>query len=114
MSRLRTVEQIVRPILANSQEARSDDMILYLMVCKDCILHEHGMGKIYLEDIMRYHREMNIPCFESVRRVRQKIQAADPELGCSPAVRRARHKAQKEYKDYALSKDKGGVTDGKG
>lgn len=113
MSRLRTIEQIVRPILINSQEARNDDMVLYLMVCKDCILHENGLGKIYLEDIMRHHREMNIPCFESVRRVRQKIQAANPELGCSPSVRRARHKAQKEYKDYALNKDKGSETNGK-
>ena len=113
MSRLRTIEQIVRPILINSKEARNDDMILYLMVCKECISNEKAVEKIELEDIMRNHREMNIPCFESVRRVRQKIQAEDPKLGCSPYVRRARHKGQKEYKEYALNKDKGNGANGK-
>lgn len=113
MRKLRTIEQIVRPILEANPEARNDDMVLYLLVCKDCIMREHGKEKIYLEDIMRYHGAMNIPCFESVRRVRQKIQASEPQLGCSPAVRRARHKAQKEYKDYALNQDKGGEASGK-
>ena len=105
MSKLRTVEQIVRPILQKNPDARNDDMILYLMVCKDCVEEKRKQSPISLDEVMLDYRALNIPCFESVRRVRQKIQAADPMLGCSPSVRRARNISQKKYRRYALDND---------
>lgn len=114
MSRQRTAEKIVRPILEHNPEARNDDMVLYLMVCRDCMQLKKHTSCISLDEVMLEYRTMGIPCFETVRRVRQKIQASNPALGCCPAVRRARHKTQKEYRAYALNKDKGGETCGKG
>ena len=55
---------------------------------------------------MNNYKLFHIPCFESVRRTRQKIQAATPELGCSPEVRRARRKQQGKFKAYANDKRK--------
>ena len=104
MRKLRTVENIVRPILEQNEDARNDDMVLYLFVCSDCIYHSHGIGTVTFEDVMRNYKAFQIPCFESVRRTRQKIQAANPELGCSPETRRARKKAENAYREYALSK----------
>lgn len=58
------------------------------------------------EMVMNNYKVFHIPCFESVRRTRQKIQAATPELGCSPEVRRARRKQQGKFKAYATDKRK--------
>lgn len=109
MKKLRTVESIVRPILEQNEEARNDDMVLYLLVCNDCIRHFHGAGTVTFEDIMRNYKAFQIPCFESVRRTRQKLQAALPGLGCTPETRRARKKSESSYKEYALSRETEGM-----
>lgn len=80
-------------------------MELYYIVSKEFFYLSHGQAMLLFEDVMRNYKALGIPCFESVRRTRQKIQAAHPELGCSPEVRRARHKNQKAYVDYALDKE---------
>ena len=86
MRNLKTIENRVLAVLKEHPEARNDDMKLYLLVSKACIYDTHGISR-----------------FESIRRTRQKIQAKYPELGCSPEVRRARHKMQRVYSDYAKS-----------
>lgn len=105
MSKLRTIESIVRPILEENAEARNDDMVLFLLVCNDCAHHAQGAGMITLEDVMRNYRSFQIPCFESVRRTRQKIQSEQPELGCSPKVRRVRSRGERAYRNYAVNRD---------
>ena len=96
MKDLKTIESRVRAILANNEEARDDDMILYLLYCNR--YGEVRVGELPFEMVMNNYKVFHIPCFESVRRTRQKIQAATPELGCSPEVRRARRKQQGKYK----------------
>ena len=104
MRKLRTVENIVRPILEQNEEARNDDMVLYLLVCNDCIRRLHGTDKATFEDVMWNYKAFQIPCFESVRRTRQMIQSANPELGCRPEIRRARKKEEAADRDYAASR----------
>ena len=99
-----TIEKVVLEILKVNEEARNDDMKLYLLISKMCIYDTHGIADFSFEDVMINYKAYGIPCFESVRRTRQKIQAKYPELGCSPEVRRARHKMQCVYSDYAKSK----------
>lgn len=99
MKNLKTIDRKVRAILENNPDARNDDMILYLMYC-----NMHGrvrVGELPFERVMNNYKVFHIPCFESIRRTRQKIQASNPELGCSPEVRRARRKQQEKYKSYA-------------
>ncbi len=103
MKDLKTIESRVSAILSNHQEAR-DDMILYLLYCNR--YGEVRVGELPFEMVMNNYKVFHIPCFESVRRTRQKIQAATPELGCSPEVRRARRKQQGKYKAYATDKRK--------
>ena len=104
MKDLKTIESRVRAILANNEEARDDDMILYLMYCNH--YGEVRVGELPFEMVMNNYKVFHIPCFESVRRTRQKIQAATPEIGCSPEVRRARRKQQGKFKAYANDKRK--------
>lgn len=103
--KLKTVEKMVYDVLKSNPKARDNDMELYYIVSKEFFYLTHGQAMLLFEDVMRNYKALGIPCFESVRRTRQKIQAAYPELGCSPDVRRARHKNQKAYVDYALDKE---------
>ena len=104
MKDLKTIESRVRAILSNHKEARDDDMILYLLYC-----NRYGkvkVGGLPFEMVMKNYTDFGIPCFESIRRARQKIQASTPELDCSPGTRRARRKQQGKYKAYATDKRK--------
>ncbi len=99
--KLKTVESRVAEILREHPDARNDDMRLYLLVSESCIAETHGTGTFTFADVMTNYRAYGIPCFESIRRTRQKIQAECPELGCSPEVRRARHRMERVYSEYA-------------
>ena len=103
--KLKTVEKMVYDVLKSNPKARDNDMELYYVVSKEFFYLTHWQAMLLFEDVMRNYKALGIPCFESVRRTRQKIQAAHPELGCSPDVRRARHKNQKAYVNYALDKE---------
>lgn len=105
--KLKTVEKMVYDVLKTHPRTRDNDMELYLIVSKEFFYLTHGRAMLLFEDVMRNYKALGIPCFESVRRTRQKIQAAHPELGCSPEVRRARHKSQKAYVAYALDRTSG-------
>lgn len=101
MKTLKTVERRVTEILMEHPDARNDDMRLYLLVSQSCIYETHGIGSVTFVDVMTNYKAFGIPCFESIRRARQKIQAKCPELGCSPEVRRARHRMERVYSEYA-------------
>lgn len=101
MKTLKTIESRVAEILREYPDARNDDMRLYLLVSESCITETHGTGTFTFADVMTNYKSYGIPCFESIRRTRQKIQAKCPELGCSPEVRRARHRMERVYSDYA-------------
>lgn len=101
MKTLKTVECRVTEILREHPDARNDDMKLYLLVSESCIYETHGIGTVTFADVMTNYKAFGIPCFESIRRARQKIQAKCPELGCSPEVRRARHRMERVYSEYA-------------
>ena len=104
MKRLQTVESMVRPILERSIEARNDDMVLFRLLCRQCIDSYMNGDSAGFDDVMKNYTNYGIPRFETVRRTRQKIQAENPELGCSPEVRRARKKAESAYRNYATDK----------
>ena len=111
MNNLKTIESRVRAILTNHKEARDDDMILYTLYC-----NRYGqvkVGELPFEMVMNNYKVFHIPCFESVRRSRQKIQAATPELGCSPEVRRARRKQESKFRAFSKDNGKRGITDEK-
>lgn len=101
MKTLKTVERRVTEILREPPDARNDDMRLYLLVSESCIYETHGISTVPFADVMTNYKTFGIPCFESIRRARQKIQAKCPELGCSPEARRARHRMELVYSEYA-------------
>lgn len=98
MTKLKTTQEKVRAVLTSHPEARDNDMKLYLYVCDYCV---PAVGTMPFEAVMAQYRSLGIPCFESVRRARQKLQARYPELSGTIRVRKLRAAQEKRYRQYA-------------
>ena len=82
MKQKTTVESSVLEILMECPASRYDDMIL--------ILHYYNRfgyvkaGNLPLEDIVFNYRALGLPCFETIRRARQRVQSLFPEVSRHP------------------------------
>lgn len=98
MKNLKTIEGRVRAILEKDEEARNDDMTLYLKVCNACL---KGAGAMPFAEVMTQYKCLGLPSFESVGRTRRKLQAQFPELSGSVRAQRLRAAGEKAYRKYA-------------
>ena len=98
MRYLKTIERKVRTILAKNEDARNDDMVLYLVLCNACL---KDAGALPLAEIMTQYKYLGLPSFESVSRTRRKLQAQHPELAGSRPVRKKRSAGEHDYRRYA-------------
>ena len=82
MNQTNTVESRVLEILKECPKSRYDDMLL--------ILHYYNrysylrVGELPLEDIVFNYKGYGLPCFETIRRARQRVQSLFPELSRNP------------------------------
>ena len=78
MTKLKTVESRVLEILKDCPASRFDDMLL--------ILHYYNCygylraGDLPLSDIVFNYKHYGLPCFETIRRARQRVQSLFPEV----------------------------------
>ena len=94
---------LVKSILEQDKQCRNSDSFLYLKVLTE-------VGKQKGIDIKRMsipYFLLNLhgavlPPFESVRRARQKLQAAHPELAASERVEGFRADNEAQYRAYAV------------
>ena len=98
MRYLKTIERKVRTILAKNEDARNDDMVLYLVLCNACL---KDAGALPLAEIMTQYKYLGLPSFESVSRTRRKLQARYPELAGSRPERKKRSAGEHDYRRYA-------------
>ncbi len=98
MDSLKTIEGKVRAVLQENEDARNDDMVLYLALCNACL---KDAGAMPLAQIMTKHRELGLPSFESVGRTRRKLQERHPELLGSVRKQKIRAAGEKAYRKYA-------------
>ena len=80
MRNLKTIEGKVRAVLQKDEEARNDDMLLYLKVCNGCL---KDTGAMPFAEVMAQYKYLGLPSFESVGRTRRKL----PVLTKSKAAR---------------------------
>lgn len=103
-----TIEKVVLEILKANEEARNDDMKLYLLVCEAVNPYptcDRDIGSFSFSSVMNHYRELRLPRFESVRRSRAKIQAEVPELAGDRICRQRRKEPEILYRSYALNKE---------
>lgn len=100
MHNLKTIEGKVRRILEKDEEARNDDMTLYLAVCNTCL---KGTGAMPFAEVMSQYRHLGLPSFESVSRTRRRLQENHPGLLGSLRMQKLRARGEKAYRRYAKS-----------
>jgi len=98
MDSLKTIEEKVKSVLQKNEDARNDDMVLYLALCN---LYLKDAGTMPLAQIMTRHKELGLPSFESVGRTRRKLQERHPELLGSLRKQKIRAAGEKAYRKYA-------------
>lgn len=98
MKNLKTIEAKVKAILQKNEDARNDDMTLYLIVCNTNL---KGAGAMPFAEVMEQYKYLGLPSFESVGRTRRKLQAKYPELAGNARVRQLRAEGEKAYRKYA-------------
>lgn len=78
MTKQNTVDSKVLAILRECPETRYDDMQLIL-----CYYNRYSyfrVGDMTLENIVNNYKGYGLPCFETIRRARQRVQSLFPEL----------------------------------
>lgn len=104
MSDLNTTTKIVRTILEQDKQARNSDSFLYLKVL-EYVSEENGVELcgLTVPAFLISRDALGFPGFETVRRTRQKIQAAYPELASDEKVAAMRMEIEKTFRAYARS-----------
>jgi hypothetical protein len=90
-------EEMVLEILREVEAARSDDYILFAEVINRFY---PNVVDVPLHKALIKHREINLPSYESITRVRRKLQNKYPEYA-SERTKKLREKMESEYVAYA-------------
>lgn len=82
MNRINTVENKVLQILRYSPETRYEDMKLYYRYYNR-YADDLRAGELPLGDLAYNYKFYGLPCFETIRRARQRVQSLFPEYSRS-------------------------------
>ena len=95
----KTVESAVRFLLVEYEPTKSDDMILYME-------YVNFKGARFTKAALdrEYRIKHGIASYETVSRVRRRLQAKYKELRPTPEYMAERKRAEKEYRKYARGK----------
>lgn len=91
---------LVKDILIKHPSARDSDMYLYLKVMER--LNPAAIDKPFYEVILNL-KALGLPCFETVRRSRQRVQEKFTDLKGSEKVRSLRSINEEVFKEFARS-----------
>lgn len=89
------VRKIVKGILEECPKSRNSDNVLYAKVVEK--LNKGALEKPFVEVLFSLE-ELGLPCFETVRRTRQKLQADFPDLQACDAVQDFRTEREEEFR----------------
>lgn len=90
-------EEMVLPILKEFPYTRSDDFALYAEVIRAHFPNLIDYSFLY---VLLNHRELNVPSYDSITRVRRKLQRKHEDLA-SERTKAKRAKQEAEYIEYA-------------
>lgn len=98
MNNIRIISELVKEILTENAETRNSDMLLYLKVCQRIM---PIVTEMPFPHVLMFYKTYNLPCFETVRRSRQMIQAKNSELAGTERVRKKRKEREAEFREFA-------------
>lgn len=102
MNEFTNTTELVQSLLTNDSKTRNSDNYLFYMVCKT-ILGGKGIDieTIGFSKLFRSLKEYNLPQFETVGRIRRKLQHDLPELACCVEVGIERAVNKDAFKEFA-------------
>ena len=83
MNQTTTIESRVLAIMRVCPRSRYDDMALATQYY--CRYGHQKLGKLPFGYVMFNYKRLGLPCFESIRRARQRVQSLVPELSRNPS-----------------------------
>lgn len=100
---LKNTTALVKSILEQDKQCRNSDSFLYLKVLST-VAKQKGIDleRMTVPYFLLNLHGAGMPPFESVRRARQKIQAAHPDLAACERVEGFRAANEQEYRAYAV------------
>jgi len=97
---LETTTAIVKRILIKYPIARNSDAYLYIRVMETL---NKGSSKLPYSDVVKNLEDLGLPCWDSVTRIRRKLQKEYPELEATETTRKHRKENEEDFKEYAKS-----------
>lgn len=94
------IHKVVERILEQYPIARDSDDVLYEMVVRE---YNPLIIDMRFGDVMSHTSAYNIPKYESVSRIRRKIQRKRADLLPSEKALDGKYENWKEYREYAVS-----------
>ena len=95
--KFKQTNKLVLQILERNPKTRNSDNLLYLAVIEE--LHP-GMTKDSIGAILLNLESLGLPCFETIRRTRQKIQAERTDLQADAKYQDYRTALEEQYRAY--------------
>lgn len=97
--KIKILESTVKEILENDPTTRNDDFILVTSVYQ-------RLGKINDTQtfycVMLGHKQLGLPSFESITRVRRKVQEKYPALRANKQMQERREEQEQLFFEYGL------------
>lgn len=100
MNKLYKVEELVEKVLREYPDSRNDNFILIYRVYRE--INEDLVLRELFFQVMLYHKEYELPSFESITRARRKLQNKYPELKPTKEVQELRDKEEMTFFDYGV------------
>lgn len=94
---LEMTSRLVKKLLTENPKTRDCDPYLYFEVVH--MLNPEANNKRFGE-VMLNLEELGLPCFETVRRTRAKLQADFPDLRPTPAVQDFRSHNEEVFREF--------------
>lgn len=97
MPKIAKVKNLVYKALVDKPSTRSDDFLLILEV-----LSNYCTEELTLKSVMENHKQLGIPSFASIIRMRRFIQVENPNL-VDEKAKAIRETEEGEYYEYAIN-----------
>lgn len=104
VAELKKTTEIVRWLLENVPHTRNSDSFLYYKVLEYiCTQKDTVLERMPIRYVLLWGKSFGFPCYETVRRARQKLQATHPELRACEEVEAVRSENEDVVRAYARS-----------
>lgn len=96
--------KLVEIVLRQNPKTRDDDYLLWFVVLETAYKHTYpSLFDYSIEEFLTTLKDTKFPRYETVSRVRRKLQAEYPELRSTEKTKKARAGLEAKYREYAIS-----------